>query len=965
MNRITCVLALLLGFLPLLSARAQGTINFMNRVLPAGIDAPVFNVDGVTKLDGGAFVAQLYAGASADSLAPFGATVAFMTGTRAGYFSGGTRIIPLVAPGATAFVQVRVWESAWGSTFETAWAAGSGTGVSAVLNVTTGGESSPPTLPGNLIGLESFKLEAPVPAFITAHPLDREVIAGNSVTFTVAGSGTAPLSYRWRKNGLDIPRATSSTLALENVQPADEADYVAIVQNFFGAATSEAAHLSVLVPPAIAAQPESKTAVAGENVALSVAAEGTAPLSFQWRFGGADLPGKTASTLALENVQPAAAGTYSVVVTNHVGVVASAAASLNVHYRLTVNPSAGGSVTTAPAQASYAPDSTVTLTATPSAGFAFLGWNGDASGTANPLTVTMTAHKIIVANFTPTFTLTTSVTGEGSVSAKPAKASYVAGEVVQVTATPAAGSAFVSWSGVSSATTPTISVTMDGNKTLTANFKRLRTLSLVVTGQGIVTRTPDAASYLDGSVVQLTAKASSGWQFVGWTGAVNGLTDRVSITMDADKYVGALFLQLFTVSSSVEGNGAVSWEPVQATYLDGTVVQLTAQAAEGWQLTGWSGAASGSAASVSLTLDADKTVTATFKQLFAVSTKVEGQGTVALDPAETSYLDGTTVSVTAAAAGYRFTGWSGDLSGTNSPVNLVVNGHKTVTANFSAVWTLRASATTGGSVAVNPEQSEYLHGSVVKVTAMARPGSAFTGWGGDASGTDAVANVTMDANKTVTASFAPTYTLAAFVTGDGSITVTPLKDTYLSGETVQLTATPAAGSAFVNWSGATSATTATISLTMDASESLTAHFKHARKLITSVVGQGTIIRSPDKAEYLDGEVVELTATAAEGWQFAGWEGAAAGSENRTSVVVNADAEAKAVFKPVAAARLTENGFSGKLTAEKGKVYVIEASANFKDWTPVATVTNLTGALEFHDPGATTAGLRFYRARAVE
>ena len=265
----------------------------------------------------------------------------------------------------------------------------------------------------------------------------------------------------------------------------------------------------------------------------------------------------------------------------------------------------------------------------------------------------------------------------------------------------------------------------------------------------------------------------------------------------------------------------------------------------------------------------------------------------------------------------------------------------------------------------DPDLSEYTDGTSVKLTAVADAGFAFAGWAGDASGTDAVANVTMDANKTVTASFAPTYTLAAFVTGDGSITVTPVKDTYLPGETVQLIATPAPGSAFVNWSGASSATTAMISLTMDASQSVTAHFKRARKLITTVVGQGTITRSPDKAEYLDGEVVELTATAAEGWQFAGWEGAATGSENRTSLSVFADAEAKAVFKPVVAARLTENGFSGKLTAEKGKVYVIEVSSNFKDWMPVATVTNLTGALEFHDPSATTAGLRFYRARAVE
>lgn len=63
--------------------------------------------------------------------------------------------------------------------------------------------------------------------------------------------------------------------------------------------------------------------------------------------------------------------------------------------------SGGGSVSASPSQASYAEGTVVVLTATPQAGWVFVGWSGDASGTANPLQVTMSANKVIVASFAP------------------------------------------------------------------------------------------------------------------------------------------------------------------------------------------------------------------------------------------------------------------------------------------------------------------------------------------------------------------------------------------------------------------------------------------------------------------------------------------------------------------------------------------------------------------------------------
>jgi hypothetical protein len=145
-----------------LSAWAQGTVNFNNSNAAIGAGgAPVFDVDGTTALAGTGFVAQLYAGPDANSLAPIGATLTFRTGAGAGFLNttgqDTARIIPTVAPGAQAVIQVRAWDASYAS-YEAAAAAGGKAGASANLTVTTGGAGQPPSLPANLVGLQSFSL---------------------------------------------------------------------------------------------------------------------------------------------------------------------------------------------------------------------------------------------------------------------------------------------------------------------------------------------------------------------------------------------------------------------------------------------------------------------------------------------------------------------------------------------------------------------------------------------------------------------------------------------------------------------------------------------------------------------------------------------------------------------------------------------------------------------------------------
>jgi hypothetical protein len=145
-----------------IAAYAQGSVNFANIIISGGeriVDAPIYEPNGTTLATGPAYMAQLYAGANAGSLAPVGAPAPFLTGGGAGYFSGGARTIEAVAPGADAVIQVRAWRAADGATWEEASQSAAGwIGESAIITVGTGGDGSPPRLPQPLLGLDGFNL---------------------------------------------------------------------------------------------------------------------------------------------------------------------------------------------------------------------------------------------------------------------------------------------------------------------------------------------------------------------------------------------------------------------------------------------------------------------------------------------------------------------------------------------------------------------------------------------------------------------------------------------------------------------------------------------------------------------------------------------------------------------------------------------------------------------------------------
>ena len=169
-----------------------------------------------------------------------------------------------------------------------------------------------------------------VPPTIPSQPQNQTVAVGQSATFSVGACGTPPRSYQWRFNTAPLSGATSSSLTLNNVQTTNAGSYTVVVANSTGSITSAVAVLTVIEPPTIASQPQNRTVAVGQSATLSVGANGTPPLSYQWRFNTAPLSGATSSSLTLNDVQTTNAGSYTVVVTNSAGSITSAVAVLTV-----------------------------------------------------------------------------------------------------------------------------------------------------------------------------------------------------------------------------------------------------------------------------------------------------------------------------------------------------------------------------------------------------------------------------------------------------------------------------------------------------------------------------------------------------------------------------------------------------------------------------------------------------------
>ncbi|HKD52214.1 MAG TPA: immunoglobulin domain-containing protein, partial [Candidatus Acidoferrum sp.] len=199
---------------------------------------------------------------------------------------------------------------------------------------------------------------------VTTQPASQTVTAGQTATFSVVANGTAPLSYQWQKNGLNIAGATSATYTTPATTTSDNGStFAVVVSNSAGAATSNAATLTVNaapVAPTITAQPTNQTVTAGQAATFTVSATGTAPLSYQWQKNGANIAGATSTSYTTPATTTSDSGsTFVVVVSNSAGTATSSSATLTVNV-VPVAPS----ITTQPTNQTVTTGQTATFSAT-------------------------------------------------------------------------------------------------------------------------------------------------------------------------------------------------------------------------------------------------------------------------------------------------------------------------------------------------------------------------------------------------------------------------------------------------------------------------------------------------------------------------------------------------------------------------------------------------------------------------
>lgn len=176
------------------------------------------------------------------------------------------------------------------------------------------------------------RLTVVLPPVFVRHPMSMTVTQGGTAVFTAQAAGTPPLFYQWRAPGVAPQpfRLDGTNFIITNVQPAAAGAYFAIVTNLAGSATSLVANLEVLRPPEILIQPQNQTVNPGQNVTLSVGADGTQPLFYQWLLNGNLIPGANGPSFTINNIRPDQSGIYRVIVTNAAGAVVSQEAMVMV-----------------------------------------------------------------------------------------------------------------------------------------------------------------------------------------------------------------------------------------------------------------------------------------------------------------------------------------------------------------------------------------------------------------------------------------------------------------------------------------------------------------------------------------------------------------------------------------------------------------------------------------------------------
>ena len=387
----------------------------------------------------------------------------------------------------------------------------------------------------------------PEPASIISEPQNQAVLSGESTTLNVSAGGDPPLTYQWSLNGLPIAGATGTSLVISNFDLTKAGVYWVVVTNQYGYATATTVVRLMNSPMVL---------VDGVDLAGgTVDRFNSAQITVSNGFGsGTDIyytldgsvPDYTkkfySGSFALTR-----SATIRAIAYNQTYTASAETASITVQM-FNAATDGGGSVSLSPASGSgfngYVTNTLVTATATPSNGWSFLCWLGEASGTNPVVAAAMTPDKLVKALFGAA--LSTNVLGSGSIVLSPQGPFYPFGTVARLTALPQEGNYFFAWHGtVTGTNNPVMLVINQPTQVVTATFASLPaseySLSVVSDGQGSGAANPYALFYTSGQTVWLSATPDAGQAFLGWSGDATGTDNPLTVTINQSKVITANF----------------------------------------------------------------------------------------------------------------------------------------------------------------------------------------------------------------------------------------------------------------------------------------------------------------------------------------------------------------------------------------------------------------------------------------
>ncbi len=294
-----------------------------------------------------------------------------------------------------------------------------------------------------------------------------------------------------------------------------------------------------------------------------------------------------------------------------------------------------------------------------------------------------------------------------------------------------------------------------------------------------------------------------------------------------------------------------------------------------------------------------------------VNITTEGSGSV--DKNEISTASGNEVELTAVPEqGWKFDHWSGDISGTENPKTITVEGDIDVKAVF-VEKDYPLNITIEGEGSVNEE--EVISGSSdteIELTAQPKTGWKFDHWDGDLSGSENPTIVIVDQEKNITAVFVKkVYPLNISTEGSGTVSKDPSAAEYKYGTDVKLTANPDSNWSFSNWEGDLSGTENPKTITIDSDKSVTAVFNsNTANDFTLNVGSGgnVTVEEPDGNKvtidanstynYTSEQTETLTLTAEplnKKYVFDSWSGDYSGTSKSVEITIDQDKVVDANF----------------------------------------------------------------------